>query len=234
MTTHKEGQREMQRRAAEACMGVVDPKPSCSMEDVAWNTACISCHDAIRRLPLTEAEPAEQNGDWPEDFAHENGGYECRCVDCGKMFCGHKSRVVCKTCAKPAEPAPEPVTTRLSDGYPIARAFHDTYERLAPQFGYETRADTKQFDPTTPNGKLMVAVCAEMLRLIRATDALYAAPAEDARDAAIGRWMLKNCAWHRGDEQGDSIVVYVAKGSDLSCVATRRLAVEAAMKGAAK
>ena len=41
----------------------------------------------------------------------------------------------------------------------MAREFHDTYERLAPQFGYETRKDTKQFDPTTPNGKLMMAVC---------------------------------------------------------------------------
>jgi hypothetical protein len=43
-----------------------------------------------------------------------------------------------------------------------ARLFHETYERLAPQFGYETRADTKQFDPTTPNGRLMIAVVREM------------------------------------------------------------------------
>lgn len=44
----------------------------------------------------------------------------------------------------------------------IARLFHDTYERLAPKFGYETRDDTKEFDPTTPNGKLMTAVCGEI------------------------------------------------------------------------
>jgi hypothetical protein len=44
----------------------------------------------------------------------------------------------------------------------LARQFHDTYERLAPQFGYETRADTKAFDPTSPNGRLMTAVCAEV------------------------------------------------------------------------
>lgn len=36
----------------------------------------------------------------------------------------------------------------------LARLFHDTYERLAPQFGYDTREDTKEFDPTSPNGKL--------------------------------------------------------------------------------
>lgn len=43
-----------------------------------------------------------------------------------------------------------------------AKQFHDTYERLAPQFGYETRLDTRQFDPESPNGKLMIAVMKEM------------------------------------------------------------------------
>jgi hypothetical protein len=46
----------------------------------------------------------------------------------------------------------------------LARRFHDTYERLAPQYGYETREDTKAFDPATPNGRLMIAVCGEVLR----------------------------------------------------------------------
>lgn len=40
----------------------------------------------------------------------------------------------------------------------LARFFHHTYEKFAPSFGYETRADTKAFDPTTPNGRLMCAV----------------------------------------------------------------------------
>jgi hypothetical protein len=44
----------------------------------------------------------------------------------------------------------------------LARRFHDTYERLAPSFGYETRVETRQFDPTTPNGKLIIAVCAAL------------------------------------------------------------------------
>jgi hypothetical protein len=45
----------------------------------------------------------------------------------------------------------------------LAQQFHDTYEQLAPSFGYETRADTKEFDPESPNGQLMVAVCQEIL-----------------------------------------------------------------------
>jgi hypothetical protein len=45
----------------------------------------------------------------------------------------------------------------------LAILFHETYERLAPSFGYETRTDTRVFDPESKNGKLMVAVCGELL-----------------------------------------------------------------------
>lgn len=57
----------------------------------------------------------------------------------------------------------------------IAKEFHDTYERLAPSFGYETRKDTKQFDPTSPNGRLMIAVCAEVAaKMVRESGAVEA------------------------------------------------------------
>jgi hypothetical protein len=52
----------------------------------------------------------------------------------------------------------------------LARLFHDTYERLAPDFGYETRPETRAFDPTTPNGRLMVAVCAQVLAVTSRPD----------------------------------------------------------------
>jgi hypothetical protein len=48
-------------------------------------------------------------------------------------------------------------------GLELAMRFHEIYERLAPSFGYETRTETRKFDPTTPNGKLMIAVCGEIL-----------------------------------------------------------------------
>ena len=51
--------------------------------------------------------------------------------------------------------------------------FHEAYERLAPHHGYETRIDTRNFDPTSPNGRLMIAVCAEII----AGDASGAVPA---------------------------------------------------------
>lgn len=51
----------------------------------------------------------------------------------------------------------------MSDAEKLARIFHKTYERLAPQFGYETRQETREFDPESANGRLMTAVCAEIL-----------------------------------------------------------------------
>ena len=44
----------------------------------------------------------------------------------------------------------------------LARKFHEIYERLAPSFGYETRTETRAFEPTTPNGRLMIAVTDEI------------------------------------------------------------------------
>ena len=46
----------------------------------------------------------------------------------------------------------------------LAILFHETYERLAPKFGYETREETKKFNPKSNNGRLMIAVCGEILK----------------------------------------------------------------------
>ena len=44
----------------------------------------------------------------------------------------------------------------------LARQFHETYERLAPKYGYVTAKATRNFDPNSANGKLMIAVCNEI------------------------------------------------------------------------
>ena len=41
--------------------------------------------------------------------------------------------------------------------------FHKYYERLAPNYGYETRKDTKEFDFNSNNGKLMYATVSEII-----------------------------------------------------------------------
>ncbi len=51
------------------------------------------------------------------------------------------------------------------DAEVLAQSFHETYERLAPLFGYETRKDSAVPWAEVPerNRGLMVAVCAELL-----------------------------------------------------------------------
>lgn len=81
----------------------------------------------------------------------------------------------------------------------LALRFHETYERLAPSFGYETRTETRCFDDTTPNGRLMVAVCGELLAHLDSRQG----SAEAMRDACIkeAQRFYDNC--YAGNERGD-------------------------------
>ena len=60
-------------------------------------------------------------------------------------------------------------TVRAAD---LAQKFHESYERLAPKFGYETRKESAKpwADVPKQNQDLMTAVCAEMLRLMVVPD----------------------------------------------------------------
>lgn len=49
----------------------------------------------------------------------------------------------------------------------LAILFHDLYEEFAPEFGYETKPETKVFNLSTPNGKLMVKVCREIQKYVK-------------------------------------------------------------------
>jgi len=60
-----------------------------------------------------------------------------------------------------------PVETR--EWEEVARLFHDTYEKLALKYGYETREDTKEFDSDSPNGRLMIAVCKKVIKKVEDT-----------------------------------------------------------------
>lgn len=69
-----------------------------------------------------------------------------------------------------------------------AISFHETYERLAPSYGYETRADTKQFDPDSQNGQLMRAVMRDLvLPLVSALERLRKATLDDREDISAAR-----------------------------------------------
>ena len=64
----------------------------------------------------------------------------------------------------------------------LAILFHETYESLAHQFGYETRTETRKFDENSSTGKLMIAVCRTILVKIIADSAAIAMRQVRARD----------------------------------------------------
>jgi hypothetical protein len=82
---------------------------------------------------------------------------------------GRTGPVVVRSCGcdvlpwEPCQHAREPVHAP-SVNLRVALAFHEAYERLAPLNGYETRKETRHFDPRTANGKTMLAVCMELLQ----------------------------------------------------------------------
>lgn len=57
---------------------------------------------------------------------------------------------------------PEMIDTKLQ-AMRLAMTFHELYERSAPSHGYTTRTDTREFDPESPNGRLMTQVCMDLI-----------------------------------------------------------------------
>jgi hypothetical protein len=62
--------------------------------------------------------------------------------------------------------------TERPDAEALARRFHETYERLAPEYGYRTReASAVPWDDVPEANKgLMIAVCGELLDAVRDTE----------------------------------------------------------------
>lgn len=67
------------------------------------------------------------------------------------------------------------------DAKELAERFHEAYERLAPQFGYTTRPETRVFDPESNNGRLMIAAIEEVCGNIANMEGTLARMVDDAR-----------------------------------------------------
>lgn len=74
----------------------------------------------------------------------------------------------------------------------LAERFHEAYERLAPDFGYTTRPETRTLDLQSANGRLMTAMCQDILAAQAAIPpATEGAPTEREQTLA---GLLKRCA----------------------------------------
>lgn len=92
---------------------------------------------------------------------------------------------LCRRCGRVESELAEPCVN--PQAVLMAKRFHETYERLAPSYGYETRRDTKVFDPGSANGRLMAAVCAELMA-VHAPAVPSAAMLTAARDWSARRY----------------------------------------------
>jgi hypothetical protein len=92
----------------------------------------------------------------------------------------------------------------------LARFFHDAYEALAPHYGYETRADTRAFDPGSKNGRLMVAVAALIIHRLKESDEDYL-PQNEA---------LQGVAYPQGFQTGIAPIGHASTCRCYDCVTT--------------
>lgn len=79
------------------------------------------------------------NGDWPEDFTHENGNYQCRCSFCDRMFIGHKRRVICKACRSSQATPP---TVDQPKGYEHNRAIMEAERNAGCDEYFKARTES--------------------------------------------------------------------------------------------
>ena len=103
-------------------------------------------------------------------------------------------------------PPPEVLGSPSGYASSLARRFHDAYERLATQFGYETRPDTKVYDPDTPNGRLMAAVCVEVMNeFTEQLRSIAEMPEYDQDDAHRLRGMARVFLSHNAKVAGEAL-----------------------------
>lgn len=160
-------------------------------------------HQAPQAEPLTPPDKARfcrANGaDGCADSWHVGGNYGSPVCRHPEHHAAHVAAVGAQP-AKPGKPYHDPEFCELEHpGKPcpqsgslkltvpthgmtplyLATMFHEAYERLAPSFGYETRPDTRSFDPDSKNGRLMVATCAAILDRVRMPVAAVGAQAAE-------------------------------------------------------
>lgn len=101
-------------------------------------------------------KPAE-----PKSFQCESCGVSRTEAEGGKIF------TVCDLCYERGKPA-EPKGEAVGEPEKLAQLFHETYERLAPSFNYQTRPESAKPWAKVPdmNKRLMIAVCKRVLATI--------------------------------------------------------------------
>ena len=91
----------------------------------------------------------------------------------------------------------------------ITKKFHDTYEKLASEYTYETREDTKVFDINSNNGKLMYATVNEIVSPILKENKILKENAEN-NDKVVDKVNWENMLLKKENEQLKKIIDIVS------------------------
>lgn len=166
------------------CGGNADPKGWAS-NDGRNGPECADCGATAeseeqwnQRAPVAaQAAQVPQALFWYRPFGLDGRRYE------GPIHDSHIEQVRKESGSwKPLYEAPvsaQPALHAMTDEE-IAKAFHDTYERLGPSFGWDTQQRCKrEFDELPPeNKRLMIATCKEVRALLAQSAAVELAHAD--------------------------------------------------------
>lgn len=95
----------------------------------------------------------------------------------------------------------------------ITKKFHDTYEKLASEYAYETREDTKVFDINSNNGKLMYATVNEIVSPILEENKRLKEQLQNISNEFL-KYDWKNATQEQICNQLKSLYESILKGSD--------------------
>ena len=125
---------------------------------------------ALMPCPFCGGEATMKDRRQYENTADKRGVYRAKMVEvfcmnpeCGASLKGAKLSEKTIITAWNTRPTPPP-NGGVDEAVKLAQIFHETYERLAPQYGYETRKDSAVAWENVPakNRALMIAVCAKI------------------------------------------------------------------------
>lgn len=95
----------------------------------------------------------------------------------------------------------------------ITKKFHDTYEKLASEYTYETREDTKVFDINSNNGKLMYATVNEIVSPILKENKILIDNAEN-NDKVVDNVNWENMLLKKKNKQLQERIEYLERSNN--------------------
>lgn len=122
----------------------------------------------------------------------------------------------CEDCAAllkwiEAQPSETEAQFEMPNAIWLAKFFHDTYERLAPEYGYETRTETRVFDRESENGRLMIAVCEELRRTLDCAPSPNGSVAMDDYKALYMDLLMEVAKKHPGESRHATAKRYITE-----------------------